>query len=163
MKLEPVFKVHNNKVFFIADQKEVDFTVFKMISISWAQVEIDDEVYNEEFLAKLRDDLKLMESKNEFAILVPQVDKTFESSVQKEAFINTMNHTARRVKDCVSVAGFALPSQLLAAGLGEGSDVQNFIDVISKKHAQYIYFASKSDVTAFNLTEKASESDIVLY
>ena len=43
-------------------------------------VELDDEVYNEEFLAELRETLKALEAQNKFAILIPEIDKTFETS-----------------------------------------------------------------------------------
>ena len=163
MKLEALFTVKNNKLYSIADNKEADPEKFKKITVSWKEVEIDDEVYNEEFLAKLRDQLKVLEEKNEFAFLIPAVDKKFENAEEKEAFINAMNHTARRVKDCISLAGFQLPAELIKGGLGAGSDTAAFIEILAKKHSHYVYFASQSDVTAFNLTEEVSKSDIVLY
>ena len=163
MKLEAVFTVKNNKLYFIADDREADVKNLKKIAVSWKEVELDDEVYNEEFLAKLRDQLKSLEEKNEYAFLLPSVDKAFEKAEQKEAFINAMNHTARRVKDCRSLAGFQLPAEILKKGLKDGSDAANFIEVLAKKHEHYVYFAAESDVTAFNLAEEAAKSDIILY
>ena len=90
---------------------------------------------NEEYKQPVIDDL------NQFAILIPVVDKELKSEEDQELFINAYNHTARRIKDCVSVAGYELPAELL----GNSNFTQNFIDTLAKKHAQYIYFASKSD------------------
>ena len=56
---------------------------------------------------------------------------------QEEAFTNAFNHTARRVKDCVSVAGFELAPEL--------KDKQAFMDTLAIKHAQYVYFTKKEN------------------
>ncbi len=45
----------------------------------------------------------------------------------QEHFINAMNHTARRLKDCDAIIGFSLPSNTSAGYIGL-SDVQNQID-----------------------------------
>ena len=162
MKLEPVFKTENNELFLISDGSKPDLNSFEKITVSWAKVEIDDEVYNEEFLAQLRETLKSFEEQNKYAILVPEVDKNFETQVQKEAFISAMNHTARRVKDCKSVAGFELTSEILKDGLGEGKTAANFMETLAVKHAQYVYFAKSEDINALNLTEDISKSNVVV-
>ena len=132
MKLDPIFTVKNMKLYKIADGSEVDTSTLKRINIPWSTVEIEDEVYNEEYLASLRDQLKAMEEAGTFAVLVPEADKALDTPEQEEAFINAFNHTARRVKDCVSVAGMELPPQL--------KDKQAFMDTLAIKHAQYVYF-----------------------
>ncbi len=157
MKLEALFTVKQNKLFLAKDDSAVNPDDFEKIPVKWSQVELDDEVYNEELLAKLRDNLKALEAQNKFAILIPEIDKAFETSDQKEAFINAMNHTARRVKDCISVAGFELPAKLLEAKI-QG----DFIETLAKKHAQYVYFAEKSDADTFNLTENLSSYNVVI-
>lgn len=157
MKLEALFTVKQNKLFLAKDDSAVNPDDFEKIPVKWSQVELDDEVYNEELLAKLRDNLKALEAQNKFAILIPEIDKAFETSDQKEAFINAMNHTARRVKDCISVAGFELPAKLLEAKL-----TCDFIETLAKKHAQYVYFAEKSDADTFNLTENLSSYNVVI-
>lgn len=146
MKLDPVFTVKENKLYKIADNSAVDTATLKQIQIPWSKVEMEDEMYNEEFLAELRDQLKTLDDANQFAILVPVVDKPLETPEQTELFINAFNHTARRVKDCISVAGFELPAELKAP--------QDFIDVLSVKHAQYVYFSK---------TANTSLPSIVLY
>ena len=146
MKLDPIFTVKNNKLYKIADGSEVDTSTLKRITIPWTTVEIEDGAYNEEYLAGLRDQLKTMEEAGSFAVLVPVADKALESADQTEAFINAYNHTARRVKDCTSVAGFELIPELKAP--------QDFIDALAVKHAQYVYFSK---------AENPLSDDIVLY
>lgn len=148
MKLEPLFEVKDNKLYKIADNSLVDLSTLKMIEIPWTTVEIEDESYNEEFLALLRDQLKGMENMNKFAVLVPLVDKPLETPEQFELFTNAFNHTARRVKDCISVVGYKLPSELTAAGFGEGTPVESFIETLAKKHEQYVYFSSHENTPA---------------
>ena len=146
MKLDPIFTVKNKKLYKIADGSEVDTATLKFINIPWSTVEMEDESYNEEFLALLRDQLKKMEDAGIFAVLVPEVDKAMDNADQEEAFTNAFNHTARRVKDCTSVAGFALPAQLKDKGA--------FMDTLAIKHAQYVYFTKK---------ENPLSDDIVIY
>lgn len=143
MKLDPVFTVKENKLFMISDNSEVNPDTLKQVQIPWSTVEMEEESYNEEYLAKLRDDLKALETSHTYAILVPVLDKPLDTPEQLELFTNAYNHTARRVKDAESVAGFLLPVELLRKGM---DIVQSeFIDVIAKKHAQYVYFAEKEN------------------
>ena len=146
MKLDPIFTVKNKKLYKIADGSEVDTSTLQKIEISWSTVEMEDEVYNEEFLAVLRDQLKTMEDAGTFAVLVPVADKPLETPEQEEAFTNAFNHTARRVKDCTSVAGLELPAAL--------KDKQAFMDTLAIKHAQYVYFTK---------AENPLSDDIVVY
>lgn len=141
MKLDPVFTVKDHSLFKIEDNSSVEINSLKKIEIKWTSVEIQDESYNEEFLAALRDDLKKLDDSGTFAILVPVVDKPLETPEQTELFTNAYNHTARRIKDCVCVAGIELPDELVQ----KGEDIiASFIEVLGKKHAQYVYF-SKTD------------------
>ena len=140
MKLDPIFTVKQNKLYKIADNSSVDTNTLRRIEIKWSTVELSDEVYNEEYLAQLRDELKSLEAQNLFAILVPVVDKPLENAEQTELFINAFNHTARRVKDCISVAGFELPAQLIQKGFEQGSPASDFMETIAVKHQQYVYF-----------------------
>ena len=146
MKLDPIFTVKNKKLYKIDDNSEVDTSTLKRIDIPWTSVELEDGIYNEEFLAQLRDQLKKMEESGLFAVLVPLADKPLETAEEEEAFINAYNHTARRVKDCTSVAGMELAPQL--------KNKQAFMDTLAIKHAQYVYFTR---------TENPLSDDIVLY
>ena len=141
MKLDPIFTINNNTLYKIDDNSQVDASTLKQLEIKWSTVELAEESYNEDFLAKLRDELKSMEEAGTFAVLVPVVDKPLESPEQTEAFINTFNHTARRVKDCVSVAGFELPPELISKGFAPDAPATSFMETLAIKHAQYVYFA----------------------
>ena len=145
MKLDPIFTVKENKLYKISDNSAVDTESLKKIEIKWSQVELAEESYNEEYLAQLREELKALDEAGTFAVLVPVVDKPLDSAEQIEAFINTYNHTARRVKDCVSVAGFVLPEEITTKGFSEGTPAADFMETLAIKHAQYVYFSKNSD------------------
>ena len=151
MKLDPIFTVKNHELFKISDNTRVDPSTLKKIEINWSTVELSDEAYNEEYLAQLREDLKQFESMNTFAVLVPVIDKPLETPEQTELFINAFNHTARRVKDCTSVAGFELPMPIASKGFAPDSPATAFMETLAIKHAQYVYFvkngsAAQNDV-----------------
>lgn len=133
MKLEPIFTTKNNRLIKIEDNSIIDISTIQKINIPWTTVEMEEGYYNEEFLATLRDQLKKNELIKKYVILVPIVDKQLENNNQIEQFINAFNHTARRIKDCTCVVGFELPLELKAQ--------QEFIDTLSVKHSQYIYFS----------------------
>lgn len=141
MKLEAVFTINNNKLIKIADNSEFNTTTLIQETINWSTIEMEDEIYNEEYLADLRNKLKSYDEQGKFAVLVPVVDKPLETPEQKELFINAYNHAARRIKDCVSVAGFVFPEVTLS----DAAFLQDFMDTLAIKHAQYVYFVSKSD------------------
>lgn len=166
MKLEALFTVKNNELYFIQAQNQQDnskinldkadlpeITADKLtflnkpfckITIPWSKIEIEEELYNEVFLADLRDFLKTLDDKNQFAIISPLVDKEMTTLEQMELFTNAFNHTARRIKDCISVAGMELPKDLLKDGFNADSPCQIFMEVLAKKHEQYVYFANKA-------------------
>ena len=146
MKLDPIFTVKNKKLYKLSDNSEVDTSTLKRIDIPWSTVEFEPEAYNEEYLANLRDQLKAMEEAGTFAVLVPVADKPLETPEQEELFINAYNHTARRVKDCASVAGLELPALLKDKGA--------FMETLAIKHAQYVYFTK---------AENPLSDDIVVY
>ena len=145
MKLDPIFTVKENKLYKISDNSAVDTAALKKIQIKWSEVELAEESYNEEYLANLRDELKAMDDAGTFAVLVPVVDKPLDSAEQIEAFINTYNHTARRVKDCVSVAGFVLPEEITSKGFDAGTPAADFMETLAIKHAQYVYFTGNAN------------------
>lgn len=163
MKLDPIFTVKENKLYKIADNSPAQPEAFKKIEIKWSTVELSDENYNEEYLAKLREELKVLDDNGQFAILLPVADKKLETPEQFELFTNAFNHTARRIKDCVSVAGIELPVELLSKGISEASPAQNFMDTLAIKHAQYVYFASENNIKVCNITENVQKSAIVIY
>ena len=161
MKLDPVFTIKNHNLYKISDDTLVDTTTLKQIEIKWSTVEMTDEAYNEEYLAQLREELKQFETQNLFAILIPVVDKPLETPEQLELFINAFNHTARRVKDCVSVVGLELAPELIQKGFEPDSPADQFMETLAIKHAQYVYFVKKAEIQ--KLTFSAPEDKIVLY
>ena len=143
MKLEKLFEAKEKKLFKISGGDEVAILPEMAKSVRWSDVEPQADVYNEEFLAKLRDELKSLEEKNSFVFIEPVFDKG--ANADKAQFTAAMKHTARRIKDCVSVIGFAIPEEML-------SDVDTYCAELSAKHAQYCFFCKKS-----------LKSDVVLY
>ena len=115
-----------------------------MVNLPWSLVGMDEESYNEEFLAAFRDWLKMLETKQQYAVMVPVTDCPV-SDAQKADVTASMNHAARRIKDCTSVAGFAIPQGFSPA------DSDSFIEELSRKHAQYVYFSQDNAVLSHNI------------
>ncbi len=140
MKLERLFEVKNSKLFSV-DGKEKSVSPELVKAVKWSDVEGECEAYNEDFLAKLRDELKSLEEKNQFVFVEPVFDK----DAPVEQFVAAMKHTARRIKDCASVIGFAIPQQV------EG-EKDFYISELSQKHAHYCFFS-----------KNISDSEICMY
>lgn len=131
MKLERLFEVKEGKLYTVSGQSVS--TEGKSYSVKWSEVEGGEGEYNEDYLAKLRDELKALEEKNEFIFIEPVFDKTADY----EQFTAAMKHTARRIKDCVSVIGFAIPSEIF-----EHKDF--YIEELSAKHSHYCFFCKQN-------------------
>ena len=100
-------------------------------------VEISENMYDEMYLAALRVFLKSIEAYGAYAIVVPISDCGAERLTQ------AMCHTARRIKDCASVIGFALPDALTE------SEATTFTEAMSAKHAHYVYFSNRHTNSSF--------------
>lgn len=153
MKLEPLFRSADNRLYFLDGREmpvdagkksfpenvscEKDSLVF--VDMPWETVGKDEESYNEEFLAQMRDFLKKMEDDSAFAVIVPCAEKIPGTSAEKEDFVASMKHSARRIKDAKSVVGYAIPAYI---------DAQAFIEEFRPKHAHYIYFSGEDSVLA---------------
>lgn len=111
------------------------------VLVRWTDTGTDEDSYNEAFLAGLRSWLKSLEEKRSFAFIVPVADKVPSSDAEKERFIASFSHCARRIKDCAHVIGFAVP---------EEADPMLFMQELSAKHSHYIFFSRN---------EKLIESD----
>ena len=143
------------------------------VYLPWFLVEKTPESYNEEILAYLRDFLKEIEEGGLNTIIVPQLESDscpveLVSNGQlnpqaTEYFIAAMKHTARRIKDCQSVLGFAIPPELMIGGLSEDSPIKMYMEELSQKHEHYVYFAKKADLENANLLSQVEKTDIVLY
>lgn len=131
MKLERLFEVKENKLYKVGGEEVA--LEGKSFPVKWSDVEAGAEEYNEEFLAKLRDELKSLEEKKEFVFIEPVFDK----DASAEQFTAAMKHCARRIKDCVSVIGFAIPEQIF-------NQRDFYIEELSAKHAHYCFFCKKN-------------------
>ena len=130
MKLERLFEVKEQKLYKVS--AEAVSVEGKSFVVKWSDVEGKPEEYNEDFLAKLRDELKSKEEKGDFVFIEPVLDKNADF----EQFTAAMKHTARRIKDCVSVIGFAIPNEIF-----EKRDF--YIEELSAKHQHYCFFCKK--------------------
>lgn len=138
MKLEKLFEVKNNRLYKIGG---VEVTTDGMAkTVRWSDVEPNPDEYDEAFLAALRDELKALEAQGKFVY----IDAVFDKDGETAQFTAAMKHCARRIKDCVSVAGFAIPERLADGGFETGSAASDYMLEISQKHAQYVYFCKKS-------------------
>jgi len=107
------------------------------VKVPWTQVGLDEEHYNEEFLAIFRDWLKVLEERSLYAVVVPEADSDTSTQAKKEDLTASMKHCARRIKDCASVIGFAIPDE---------TDPAFFKEELGAKHAQYIFFSKNPAV-----------------
>lgn len=131
MKLERLFEVKESKLFTIAGEPvQLEGKVYP---VKWSDVEAGEGEYNEDFLAKLRDELKALEEKSQFVFIEPVYDK--EGGY--EQFTAAMKHCARRIKDCVSVIGFSIPNEVL-------EQKSFYIEELSAKHAHYCFFCKEN-------------------
>lgn len=157
MKLDPKFKSSENKLFFLDGREcsleqaqKLDARTFSrdvknltqssklfILSLSWKETGLDEDSYNENFLADLRDALKYCEEVEAYAVISPLCDSAADSPAQKEAFTASMKHSARRIKDCENVIGYEIP---------EAADPDFFVEELSAKHAQYIFFSKNENL-----------------
>ena len=165
MKLDPIFKIVNNKLIFLETDTDAQFSAelsctvkefisdsfsalfpakFLMVHFDQSEIELDDDVYAEDILAALREKLLLCDEAARYVVFVPHTSTPLSTDAEIESFINTCNHTARRVKDCVSVAGFDLTELLKKSP----SSADQFTETLAKKHAQYVYFAQSGAAPA---------------
>ncbi len=161
MKLDPIFEVKNNSLFLIADGSAVNPSSFSFVEFNQSDIELDEEVYNEETLAAWREDFLAKDEKGEFVVLAPHASMDLSNALNFERFCNTCNHTARRVKDCKSVAGFLFDEAFLSENAE--SRIAEFTELLAKKHAQYVYFVQKDLAEKLNVCDILQKSAVVMY
>ncbi len=108
-----------------------------LITLPWTLCGMNEESYNEEFLAQLRDALKVLEENESYAVICPLCDGEANDQAAKEAFVAAMKHAARRIKDCENVVGFEIPENLPA---------DFFVEELSAKHQQYVFFTDNAEL-----------------
>lgn len=142
MKIEAKFYSEKNELYFLDGSKaELNSDKIKAYVVKWTEVGLDEDSYNEEFLANLRDKFKAMEDNGKYGFVVPECDSACDSEEQKEAFVASMKHCARRIKDCENIIGFSVPSE---------ADPSFFMEELSAKHKHYIYFTKNSELSESN-------------
>lgn len=177
MKLDPLFLAKENQLYTIEGTKvELNFTdvndisanvplqensIYKII-VDQKMIEPEAECYNEEYLASLRDYLKIMEEKKVFAVLCVKPASSADSvdSAEVESYTACVKHATRRVKDCVSLAGVWILDEYAASG--DDAKISYLIDELIVKHAQYVYFASSDVLAKAKNTGEEYSSRIVL-
>ena len=127
MKLEAKFRSEKNVLYFLDGTK--------------AELNDSSISANEEFLADLRDQFKSMEENDTYGFVVPVCDAECGSAEEKENFVASMKHCARRIKDCENIIGFAIPAE---------ADVDFFMEELSAKHKHYIYFTKDEKIAEKN-------------
>lgn len=188
MKLQLLFTVKANELYTIDEnngnpinpkfvdisdlQTKPDMTSssFYRIIIDQKVIEPEPECYDESFLAALRDFLKQLEDNSQFAVLhiIPgkteQEKKQISTSCAEDEsvhlYVACVKHTARRVKDCVSVAGIEFASEFITENAE--SKIRFLIDELKVKHAQYVYFISETDKNKISLLEDEYNDAIVV-
>lgn len=114
------------------------------VKVPYADIEIDNDeyaTYNEEYLARLRDVLKSIDDNpilhsDAAVFIMPVGDGIAEAGSAR--FIDAMVHTARRIKDCACVIGFAIPDDIARDSIA----LTSLISALRVKHPQYVYFGS---------------------
>ena len=92
----------------------------------------EDEVYNEEYLSQLRKIFKVAQDFEIKFFFLPQID---ESILQNpDLTINSMKHTARRLKKFENINGFVIPQE---ESFKNEKVRQEFISELSEKHEHY--------------------------
>lgn len=137
MKLEKIFAVKDNRLYKIGGGEVSMDGMAKRVA--WSQVEPTPGEYNEAFLAALRDELKALDARGAFVY----IDAVYDRDGDAAQFAAAMKHCARRIKDCVSVAGFSVPERLADGGFADGSAAAEYMRELSQKHGQYVYFCKK--------------------
>ena len=175
MKLEPLFTVKENSLFTIqGNPVNLSFTEltdiknppalagdsFYKIVINQKTIEPEDESYNEEFLAELRDFLKQLDEKKQTAVLSIIPYESEMDAESAELYTACVKHTARRVKDCISVAGVFIESALV--NRDSSSRLMMFEDELLLKHQQYVFFARKTVYDVLKGIEQSYLEKIVL-
>ncbi|MDE7390925.1 MAG: hypothetical protein K2M90_00450 [Treponemataceae bacterium] len=138
MKLEKIFEVKNNRLYKIGGGEVSADGMARRVA--WSQVEPTPGEYDEAFLAALRDELKALDARGAFVY----IDAVYDRDGEAAQFAAAMKHCARRIKDCVSVAGFSVPERLADGGFADDSAAADYMRELSQKHGQYVYFCKKS-------------------
>jgi len=140
-------------------------------NLYWSIIEPEEGRFNEEYLAKLRDYVKLAHKAGLLVYFVPLLsvgkkpfwgtntypaDKIIDDESAGMYYVNlfsdAMNHAARRLKDCENVIGFSIPQcyeELMNAPVDSDTLsvlITQFIDLLHKKHTQYFFLCETAEL-----------------
>ena len=142
MKIEAKFYSEKNQLYFLDGSKaELNSEKIKAYDVKWTEDGLDEDSYNEEFLASLREQFKALEENGTYGCVVPVCDSACQTEEQKENLVASFKHCARRIKDCENIIGFAIPSE---------ADSAYFMEELSAKHKHYIYFTKDQNLSKSN-------------
>ena len=142
MKIEAKFYSEKNQLYFLDGSKaELNSEKIKAYDVKWTEVGLDEDSYNEEFLANVREQFKALEENGTYGFVVPVCDSACQTEEQKENLVASFKHCARRIKDCENIIGFAIPSE---------ADSAYFMEELSAKHKHYIYFTKDQNLSKSN-------------
>ena len=112
---------------------------FEKVEVAYKDIRLPEGGPNEEFLAALRSRLKEMEEKGQKVMIVPVAGPGDCADLDAALEFSEMyKHCARRIKDCASVAGFAVPE--VFAGMEKGAELaENFKTILLEKHPHYTF------------------------
>ena len=97
MKLERLFKVENSKLYTMSGE-EVSLTG-KAFPIKWSSVESVAEEYSEDFLAKLRDELKTALDNNDMETLRKRINELEQAAAYMQQQANAGAQTNGQAND----------------------------------------------------------------
>ena len=80
-----------------------------LMRLSLDMIAPESDAFNEAALSRLREVLKKAEEKRVAAVIAMECAGEAKPSDASEPFIGAAEHTARRLKDCSSLIGFAAP------------------------------------------------------
>ena len=105
---------------------------FLLLRVRLAEIAPAPDTFNEAALARLRELLKKTEEKRVAVVL--SIESEENPAVAGSLFIDAAEHAARRVKDCSSLIGFAVPQW---AG---GDFLLEMAARLEKKHPTLLFF-----------------------
>lgn len=187
MKFEPLVQTKENKLFLLKDNSELNIADLHRVSfgdvvsnnaqvcagkvtcvsLSFGDVQLENETYNEEGLALLREYLKKIEDAGGLAFIEVFANQKLDDADKADSFISAMVHAARRIKDAESVIGFSIAPELLVNDSKKPLDANSwsmwFVNEMNVKHAHYVYLVRSDYISQCNIDIKSANIPLVLY
>ena len=105
-----------------------------LLRLNLSQIALKPASFNEAALSRLREILKTAEERSAGAVLSIEDERDAASPSAQADLISAAEHTARRLKDCASLIGFAVP---------EGAGQEFLLELearFEKKHPTLLFF-----------------------